>query len=244
MDKKQTTEVNTSTQEYFRPAEAAEYLGISTRTLYSLLSSGKLHAIKLTARVTLISKREMEQMIERTIGASLSESIFSKGRSGSFSSDVSHVKEKATSSRGSKRSASDRAPAGVTHDTHYTMAEICAKYDYSYGRFYTLRMRYGIPKVHAFGTSCFPKETVDQTITQEQERLGKTLREHWYTCGELMRIYGLGKTQVRRFAVTHHVRTKRANGNRLYYLKEDWEAERRIAEDKSTSTKEKREGAN
>lgn len=92
MDKKQTTEVNTSTQEYFRPAEAAEYLGISTRTLYSLLSSGKLHAIKLTARVTLISKREMEQMIERTIGASLSESIFSKGRSGSFSSDVSHVK--------------------------------------------------------------------------------------------------------------------------------------------------------
>ncbi len=30
-----------------------------------------------------------------------------------------------------------------------------------------------------------------------------------------MRIYGLGKTQVRRFANTHNVRTKKANGNRL-----------------------------
>ncbi|WP_262281138.1 hypothetical protein [Hallella absiana] len=58
-----------------------------------------------------------------------------------------------------------------------------------------------------------------------------------------MRIYGLGKTQVRRFANTHNVRTKKANGNRLYYLKEDWEAERRKAEDKSCSTKGKRNGA-
>ena len=123
------------------------------------------------------------------------------------------------------------------------MAEICAKYDYSYGRFYALRLRYEIPKVHEFGTSCFPKETVDKAIVEEMERLGKTLTEHWYTCGELMRIYGLGKTQVRRFANTHNVRTKKANGNRLYYLKEDWEAERRKAESKSQSTKERRLGA-
>ena len=134
-------------------------------------------------------------------------------------------------------------PVGVTHDTHYTMAEICAKFDYSYGRLYTLRMRYQIPSLHAFGTTCYPKEAVDKAISEERERLGRTLNEHWYTCGELMRIYGLGKTQVRRFANTHHVRTKKANGNRLYYLKEDWEAERRKAEDKSPSTKDKRVGA-
>ena len=104
-------------------------------------------------------------------------------------------------------------------------------------------MRYQIPSIHAFGTTCYPKEAVDNAISEERERLGRTLNEHWYTCGELMRIYGLGKTQVRRFANTHNVRTKKANGNRLYYLKEDWEAERRKAEDKSSSTKEKREGA-
>ena len=58
------------------------------------------------------------------------------------------------------------------------------------------------------------------------------------------------KIDYRRFVVnglmainTRNVQTKKANGNRLYYLKEDWEAERRKAEDKSYSTKEKRNGA-
>lgn len=237
-------------QEFYRPKQVAELLGISMRTYYNLIEKGKLHPIKLSERVAVVSRKEIFFMIENALGETLSQSIFargkrfgtidvkdSKGKKGCDKSDKPGRKVKV------KRTAKDRAPVGITHDTHYTMAEICAKYDYSYGRFYTLRMRYNIPKVHAFGTSCFPKETVDKAIVEEMERLGKTLTEHWYTCGELMRIYGLGKTQVRRFANTHNVRTKKANGNRLYYLKEDWEAERRKAESKSQSTKERRLGA-
>ena len=52
-----------------------------------------------------------------------------------------------------------------------------------------------------------------------------------------MRLFGLGKTQVRRFALTHGVRTKRIHGNRLYYLKADWDAARKLAEQNSASTK-------
>lgn len=237
-------------QEFYRPKQVAELLGVSMRTYYNLIEKGKLHPIKLLERVTVVSRKEILCMIENALGETLSQSIFakgkrfgtknvkdSKGKKGCDKSDKPGRKVKV------KCTAKDRAPVGVTHDTHYTMAEICAKYDYSYGRFYTLRLRYEIPKVHAFGTSCFPKETVDKAIAEEKERLGKTLTEHWYTCGELMRIYRLGKTQVRRFANTHNVRTKKANGNRLYYLKEDWEAERRKAEGKSQSTKERRLGA-
>ena len=40
------------------------------------------------------------------------------------------------------------------------------------------------------------------------------------------------------------VRTKRIHGNRLYYLKADWDAARKIAERKSASTKAKREQEN
>ena len=36
-------------------------------------------------------------------------------------------------------------------------------------------------------------------------------------------------------------RTKRIHGNRLYYLKDDWDAARKIAERNSASTKAKRE---
>lgn len=259
MGKRNETQLNTSAginhgvgtiQEFYRPKQVAELLGISMRTYYNLIDKGKLHPIKLSERVTVVSRKEIFRMIENALGKTLSQSIFAKGkRFGTIDVKGSNRKKGCDESdkTGKKakvlRTAKDRAPVGVTHDTHYTMAEICAKYDYSYGRFYTLRMRYGIPTIHAFGTSCFPKEPVDKAIEEEKERLGKNLTEHWYTCGELMRIYGLGKTQVRRFAQTHNVRTKKANGNRLYYLKEDWEAERRKAEGKSHSTKEKRIGA-
>ena len=61
---------------------------------------------------------------------------------------------------------------------------------------------------------------------------------------EIMRLFGLGKTQVRRFALTHGVRTKRIHDNRLYYLKADWDEARKVSERKSASTKAKREPDN
>ena len=83
-------------------------------------------------------------------------------------------------------------------------------------------MRYSIPCIKANSTKCFPKAEVDRAMAQEAERLGNNLSEHWYSCFDIMRLFGLGKTQVRRFALTHGVRTKRIHGNRLYYLKADW----------------------
>lgn len=121
------------------------------------------------------------------------------------------------------------------------MAEICQKFNYTYGRFYNFRMRYSIPCVKANATKCFPKAEVDKAMAEEEERLGNNLSEHWYSCFDIMRLFGLGKTQVRRFALTHGVRTKRAHGNRLYYLKADWDAARKVSERKSASTKAKRE---
>ena len=57
----------------------------------------------------------------------------------------------------------------------------------------------------------------------------------------IMQKYGLGKTQVRRFAETHGVRIKKAKGGRAnLYLKADWEAARKNAEKTSASTKAKR----
>jgi hypothetical protein len=101
-------------------------------------------------------------------------------------------------------------------------------------------MRYSIPCIKANSTKCFPKSEVDKAMTEETERLGKDLSEHWYSCFDIMRLFGLGKTQVRRFALTHGVRTKRIHGNRLFYLKADWDAARKDAEKRSTSTKSKR----
>lgn len=127
---------------------------------------------------------------------------------------------------------------GIQGDT-YTLAEICRKYDYTYGRFYNLRMKYNIPCVKGMKTKCFPVEAVDKAMADERKSQGKDLTEHYYTCADIMRLYGLGKTQVRRFAQTHDVCIKKC-GHINYYMKADWEAARRKAAEISTSTKEKR----
>lgn len=195
MVKKKETLLNSSVQalvgvsqgqEFYRPKQVAELLGISMRTYYTMANCGKLHPVKLSERVTVVARKEIFSMIEAAIGVELSRSIFANAKQsvnakGKDCKGKGNETGRAGNQRATKRTARDRAPVGVTHDTHYTMVEVCAKFDYSYGRLYTLRMRYQISAVHAFGTTCYSKDAIDKAMSEERERLGKTLSEHWYT---------------------------------------------------------------
>ena len=96
------------------------------------------------------------------------------------------------------------------------------------------------------GTERHESRRIDNQLRGRAGRQGDPGESRFYLSLEddIMRLFGLGKTQVRRFALTHGVRTKRIHGNRLYYLKADWDAARKIAERKSASTKAKREQEN
>ena len=156
MVKKKETLLNSSVQalvgvsqgqEFYRPKQVAELLGISMRTYYTMANCGKLHPVKLSERVTVVARKEIFSMIEAAIGVELSRSIFSNGKR-HITAKEKDCKGKgnetcrAGNQRATKRTARARAPVGVTHDTHYTMAEVCAKFDYSYGRLYTLSLDY------------------------------------------------------------------------------------------------------
>ena len=93
------------------------------------------------------------------------------------------------------------------------------------------------------GTERHESRRIDNQLRGRAGRQGDPGESRFYLSLEddIMRLFGLGKTQVRRFALTHGVRTKRIHGNRLYYLKADWDAARKEAERKSASTKAKRE---
>lgn len=54
--------------------------------------------------------------------------------------------------------ASDIAPEGVTHDSHYTLAEVMSKFNIKYGRLYEIRNRYQLASIHA--SEPLPKLTV------------------------------------------------------------------------------------
>lgn len=247
--------------------EVADILQVSNRTVYNLIYKGTLRACRLTYHITIITKEDFFLMIKETTYCKRSVSVFAKqGKKTKKKMNENKQKtEKAELSRQEGKKKTKSAPKKrqlipatnykqSVRDTFtdkesagsdlYTMAEICQKFNYTYGRFYNLRMRYSIPCIKANATKCFPKSEVDKAMAEEAERLGNNLSEHWYSCFDIMRLFGLGKTQVRRFALTHGVRTKRIHGNRLYYLKADWDAARKIAERKSASTKAKRKQDN
>lgn len=55
----------TNTPEYVSPHEAAEYYGVSSRTILRMVASGRLPAVRLGPRIIRIRRNDLE-----SIGAS------------------------------------------------------------------------------------------------------------------------------------------------------------------------------
>ena len=225
--------------------EAADFLRISRRSLFYLISKGRLQAVRLSPRMTRISLHELQQLTESAFVASASSfPPFNNDNREKKKPDVPAKPETGNVNKKAKcriTPASDIAPEGVTHKTHYTMAEVMSKFNIKYGRLYEIRNRYQLASIHAWGTTAFRKKDVEKAIAKYNEEQGKAQQEAYYTCFDIMQKYGLGKTQVRRFAETHGVRIKKAKGGRAnLYLKADWVAARKKAEKISASTKAKR----
>ena len=225
--------------------EAADFLRISRRSLFYLISKGRLQAVRLSPRMTRISLHELQRLTESAFVASASSfPPFNNNKREKKNSITTAKPETGNVNKRAKcrmTPASEKAPEGVTHKTHYTMAEVMSKFNIKYGRLYEIRNRYQLASVHAWGTTAFRKKDVEKAIAKYDEEQGKAQQEAYYTCFDIMQKYGLGKTQVRRFAETHGVRIKKAKGGRAnLYLKADWEAARKNAEKTSASTKAKR----
>jgi len=227
----------------------AKILHVSRRTIYRLISSGSLKVVTICPRMKRISLQDLiayaeGQGYQVEIPSSLPLYNNKETKGGRKMRQPSKPETGAVNKTAKCRKtpkAGDKAPEGVTHDTHYTMAEVLSKFNIKYGRFYEIRNRYLLKPVHAWGTTCFRKEDVDQAILQYDEEQGRDLSNDWYSCFDIMKLFGLGKTQVRRFAETHGVRIKQVKGGRAnYYLKADWDEARKQAAKKSSCVKNKR----
>ena len=245
MGKKQTSQIPNI---LLSVKDASAAISVSTKMVRLLIASGRLKAVNLGKRMTRISLQELTDFAQGQ-GCDV---VLPSSCSLPFNNDKREKNKKSVTTKPETGSvnktakcrvtpASEKAPKGVTHDTHYTMAEVMSKFNIKYGRLYEIRNRYQLASVHAWGTTAFRKEDVEEAIAKYNEEQGKAQTEAYYTCFDIMQKFGLGKTQVRRFAETHGVRIKKAKGGRAnLYLKADWEAARKKAEKTSRSTKAKR----
>ena len=144
--------------------ETAQAVSISVKTVRSLIRQGRLRAVNFGTRMTRIY---LQDLLEIAKGQGYQVVLPSSlSLEGATSKKAQRLKDAETGSvnklakcRKTPR-AGERAPDGVTHDTHYTMAEVLSTFDIKYGRFYEVRNRYQLQSVHAWGTTCFKKEDV------------------------------------------------------------------------------------
>ena len=168
--------------------EAAIAITVSTKMIRKLICSGRIKSINLGMRLTRITLDELLKLAEESgyqIIMPNNEAIAKpKPETGKVNKTAKYR----------KTPAHEKAPEGVTHDTHYTMAEILSKFGIKYGRLYEIRNRYLLKFVHAWGTTCFDKTEVDNAIAQYEEEQGRAQSETYYTCFDIMQKFGLGKT--------------------------------------------------
>ena len=246
--------------------DAAIVMRVDKRTIYNLIKIGKLPTMQISQRVQVIRLEDFLSMMNNSykpvrtktqpeeINAQVEEinnkKHARKQRSSNpprtYGTHPSSYKPKTTADDYQQSIKSSVIDEKDFNEPFYTMADVLRKFKYSYGRFYALRIKYDIPTIKMYSTKCFPQDKVDEAMKLEDEEQGRNRGERWLTCFEIMSQYGLGKTQVRRFAETHGVRIRKTKGGRAnLYMKSDWEEARRQAALKKTnqggSLKQKRE---
>ena len=183
--------------------DASVAISVSTKMVRLLIASGRLKAVNLGKRMTRISLQELTDFAQGqgcNVVLPSSSLPFNNNKREKKKSITTAKPETGSINRTAKcrmTPASEKAPEGVTHKTHYTLAEVMSEFNIKYGRLYEIRNRYQLASIHAWGTTAFKKEGVEKAIAKYNEEQGKAQQEAYYTCFDIMQKYGLGKTQVR-----------------------------------------------
>ena len=135
MDMKQTSQIPNI---LLSVKDASVAISVSTKMVRLLIASGRLKAVNLGQRMTRISLQELTAFAEQQgclLQVSSSLPFNNKERKATpvpvIKAETGRVNRTAKCRR---TPASEKAPDGVTHDTHYTMAEVLSKFRIKYGR--------------------------------------------------------------------------------------------------------------
>lgn len=161
--------------------DASVAISVSSKMVRLLIASGKLKAVNLGKRMTRISLQELTDFAQGqgcNVVLPSSSLPFNNNKREKKKSKTTAKAETGSINKTAKcrmTPASEKAPEGVTHDSHYTMAEVMSKFNIKYGRLYEIRNRFQLASVHAWGTTAFRKKDVEKAIAKYNKEQGKGL---------------------------------------------------------------------
>ena len=195
-------------QEYLTFSKAAILLGCTRQYVYKLVEQGKLPASRLSSRMALVRKSDIEKMF----AANPYHRVMPGASSRKLSKKQSHL---FSSSKKGKNQIGE-SPMRYSETLDYISGEeVMAIYKVKKSWLYASAKRNNIPMCKIAGKNYYSRKHMDELfgVTAEIESLTE-----WLTTEEAETVYSTTKESLRSQAYRRHIPTKREYG-KTYYSK-------------------------
>ena len=191
--------MNLQCQEYLTFSKAAILMGCTRQYVYKLVANGKLKASRLSSRMALVRKSDIERMFEAN--------PYKRVIPCCKTSDKPSAKKK----------PKEQAPTGGKEESevldYYSGEEVMALYKVNRSWLYTSAKRNQIPMCRIAGKNYYSKRHVEDCLglTIDTSNISE-----WLTTNEVFDEFGMKPTAIRAYAYRHHIPTKKEYGITYY----------------------------
>ena len=190
-------------QEYLTFSKAAILLGCTRQYVYKLVEQGKLPASRLSSRMALVRRSDIEKMFAAN--------PYNRVLPGSYPKSTIGKKAKTSS----KKEAKSRKTAQASDEVleYYSGEEVMQTYKVKQSWLYASAKRHQIPMCRIAGRNYYSKKHIDAVF-------GTTIDldaiVDWLSPQEVADRYGINLTAVRSYAHRHKIPSKREYGHTYY----------------------------
>ena len=186
-------------QEYLTFSKAAILMGCSRQYIYKLVNQGKLKASRISSRMAIIRRADIETMLE---GSPYNKVVFGN-------------RPKPASSNRQQQQKKMKEPVSVSDEplTYISGEEVIASYKVKPSWLYTSAKRNQIPICRIAGKNYYSRIHVEECLGLTADIASIT---DWLTKEQAFDEFGMSATAVHAYAYRHRIPTKREFGI-VYY---------------------------
>lgn len=185
-------------QEYLTFSKAAILMGCSRQYIYKLVNQGKLKASRISSRMAIIRRADIETMLE---GSPYNKVVFGN--------------RPKTASSNRQQQQKKKEPVSVSDEplTYISGEEVIASYKVKPSWLYTSAKRNQIPICRIAGKNYYSRSHVEECLGLTADIASIT---DWLTKEQAFEEFGMSATAVHAYAYRHRIPTKREYGI-VYY---------------------------
>ncbi|MCD8313172.1 MAG: helix-turn-helix domain-containing protein [Bacteroidales bacterium] len=188
-------------QEYLTFSKAAALMGCSRQYVYKLVAAGRLKASRLSSRMALVRRADIELMLE----ASPYHRVLPDGASARRESPSSSLSQKGEMRERKTDIASE----------FYSRDEVISIYKISPSWLSTCARRHGIPVCRMAGKHYYDRRQIEEIFGTVADN--DTVTE-WLTVEEAGDLFGTSPSAIWKFVRRHRIPVRKEHG-RVYYSK-------------------------